>query len=57
MLYELIVIWETGEKENAIYHSEKEANEHGAGYEMAFGKQIAYWYVRKCNKPVLNLGR
>ena len=47
MKYELVVIWETGEKEVHAYVTEKEAREAGNGYKMAFGNQISWMGIRK----------
>jgi len=42
MGYELIVIWETGEKNIYKCQTEEEAEKAEKGFNMAFGKQI-YW--------------
>lgn len=42
MKYELIIIWETGEKETCTYNSKEEAEKIEAGYKMAFGNQLQY---------------
>lgn len=46
MKYELIVVWESGEKEVTEHASEEKANSAGAGMKMAFGNQISWWGVR-----------
>jgi len=38
-MYKLIILWEGGEREEALYATEKEAEK---GYYTAFGKQI-FW--------------
>lgn len=43
--YELVVVWETGEKEVFEYDTEKDANTAGEGMEKAFGRQL-WWCVR-----------
>lgn len=47
MKYILIILWESGEKEEYSYTTEAEAKEREAGYKMAFGKQISYTAIRK----------
>lgn len=43
MKYILIVVWESGEKEEHAYNTKEQAEKAGAGYKTAFGKQIS-WY-------------
>ena len=50
MKYELIVIWETGEKEIFGYATEEEAQVAGNGYSVAFGNQVAWVGIRKVTK-------
>lgn len=45
--FELVVIWETGEKEVHAYATEEEARTAGNGYKMAFGNQISWIGTRK----------
>lgn len=40
--YELIVIWDTGEKTTEQYNTEEEAREIEAGFYMAFGRQVQW---------------
>ena len=47
MAYELVVIWETGEKEIYEYNSEDKAIEASEGMRVALGNQIAWAGVRK----------
>lgn len=42
MKYRLLIVWDTGEKEENFYNTEDEAKEIEAGYKMAFGNQIAF---------------
>ena len=42
MKYELIVIWETGEREVFEYDSEKEAREACNDFRMIFGNQVTW---------------
>jgi LAS superfamily LD-carboxypeptidase LdcB len=45
--YELVIIWETGERETATYNTREEAEEHENGYFMAFGNQISFMCVNQ----------
>lgn len=45
--YELIVIWETGEKEVYAYATEEEAEAAGDGYKTVFGNQISWTGTRR----------
>lgn len=47
MRYELIVIWETGDKEVHSYKSKEKAKEADKGYKMAFGNQISWTGIRE----------
>ncbi len=47
LAFELVVIWETGEKEVHAYATEEEARAAGDGYKMAFGNQISWTGTRK----------
>ena len=42
IMYELIVIWDTGEKTTERYYTRAEALEIEAGFYRAFGKQIQW---------------
>lgn len=46
-MYELIVIWEDGDKEVHGYTTEEEAQERARGFKMAFGNQIQWCGVRR----------
>lgn len=46
-MYELIVIWTSGEKEIHEFQSREQACETGDGYKMAFGTQIEWVGVRE----------
>ena len=46
-MFELIVIWSTGEKDVYSYNSREEAETAGNGMKMAFGNQISWCGVRK----------
>ena len=46
-MFELIVIWDTGEKEIDEYKTEQDARNAGEGYKMAFGRQIQWCGVRR----------
>lgn len=41
-MWKLIVIFEDGTREEALYSTEKEAEEAEKGYHMAFGSQV-FW--------------
>lgn len=44
--YELVVIWDTGEKQIYPCSTEAEAEQGGQNMKMAFGKQIAWYGTR-----------
>lgn len=46
-MYELIIVWATGEKEAHGYETEDKAKEIEAGYKMAFGNQIAFTCINR----------
>lgn len=46
-MYQLVVIWQTGEKETHVYKTCERAEYIAAGYERAFGNQIFYIYVQR----------
>ena len=52
MNYELVVGWETGEKEIHAYATEEGARVAGNGYKMAFGNQISWTGTRKVADPL-----
>ena len=41
-MYQLIIIWDDGQKEEAFYETREEAERIRDGYQMAFGKQINF---------------
>lgn len=45
--YELVIIWDTGEKEVIPYSTEDKAKEIERGYHRAFGKQIQWTGIRE----------
>lgn len=47
MKYELVIIWDTGEKQTFGYDTEDKAKEIEAGYRIAFGNQIAFTCINK----------
>ena len=47
--YELIVIWDTGEKTTEQYNTEAEAREIEDGFYRAFGKQIQWTGINEVN--------
>lgn len=47
MRYELVVIWETGEKEIYAYATREKAEETSANMKKVFGNQIAWTGVRE----------
>lgn len=46
-MYELVIIWETGEKEVYPFKTEEQAEQGGRNMRKAFGKQIEWYGVRK----------
>lgn len=48
--YELIYIWESGEKETAIYNSKRKAQEIEKGLKNVFGKQIIFTCINEVMK-------
>lgn len=46
MKYELIIIWETGEKETYKYNSYEEAKQGADNMKMCFGKQIVWTGIK-----------
>jgi len=49
-MWELIVIWDDGQKDVMAYCTEKEAEEAGKGYRMAFGRQISWIGIRRAKE-------
>lgn len=47
MKFELVVIWETGEKDIFEYENEREAEQAGANMTKAFGRQISWVGTRQ----------
>ena len=47
MKYRLLIVWDTGEKEENFYSTEEEAREIEAGFKMAFGNQIVFTCIDK----------
>ena len=46
MKYELVVIWETGEKEVHKYNNLEDAKEAENSFRMAFGNQVSWTGIR-----------
>ena len=46
-MWELVIIWASGEKEVVEYDSRQRATQGGRNYEMAFGTQVSWWCVRE----------
>lgn len=46
-MFELVVIWETGEKEIYTYRTEERAERAGREMKKVFGNQIAWTGTRK----------
>lgn len=42
MKVELVIVWETGEKESLFYNTREEAETIERGYHTVFGNQIAF---------------
>ena len=47
MKWRLLVIWDTGEKEENFYETEEQAMEIEAGFKMAFGSQIVFTCIER----------
>ena len=47
MIYELVIVWETGDKDIFEYSSRDDAEESMRGFKVAFGEQITWCGVRK----------
>ena len=47
MKWRLLVIWDTGEKEENLYETEEQAMEIEAGFKMAFGAQIVFTCIER----------
>ena len=49
MLYEAVIVWETGDKEKEVhcYNTREEAENAVEGYKMAFGQQVRWAGVRE----------
>ena len=45
-MFELVVIWENGEKDIFTYQTREKAEKAGQGMQTALGKQIAFYCVR-----------
>lgn len=41
-MYELIILWETGEKETHLFDTLEEAEQGAHNMKMAFGRQVAW---------------
>lgn len=46
-MFELVVIWYTGEKEQHKYNSKLQAESAERGYHKAFGNQVTYTYIKE----------
>ena len=46
-MYELVIVWASGETEVYEYEGRKAAENAGRGYRMAFGTQVAWYGVRR----------
>lgn len=45
--YNLIVVWDTGEKEVFPYETEEEAERAEKGYKTAFGNQVSFTCINR----------
>lgn len=50
MKYKLIILWETGEREEYTYETKETAIEAQKGYRMAFGNQISWTAIDATNQ-------
>ena len=55
MMYELIVIWDTHEKDVHVFTSEEAAKNAEKGMKKAFGKQIEFTCINKRSITFLTL--
>lgn len=46
-MFELVVIWSSGEKDIYEYQTEERAEAAGKGMKLAFGNQIAWFGTRR----------
>lgn len=46
-MFELVVVWETGDRDVYKYDSRDSAERHGRDMKMALGDQIAWYGIRK----------
>ena len=46
-MFELVIIWSTGEKEVYGYDTEARAEDAGQNMKMVFGNQISWYGVRR----------
>lgn len=46
-MYELVIIWETGEQERHTYATREDAEKIEAGYVSAFGSQVVFTCVNE----------
>ena len=46
MIYELVIIWENGEKSIEEFKNEEEAHKAANNYKMAFGHQVTWTGIR-----------
>ena len=46
-MFELVVIWQSGDRDVYSYTTREAAEKAGSGMKMALGNQIAWWCVRK----------
>lgn len=49
-MYELVVVWGTGEMDIYKYNTEEEAENAGRDMKMVFGGQISWYGTRRCAK-------
>lgn len=46
-LYELVIVWNTGDKDIYEYDTEEEAEQAGRNMQFVFGKQVEWYGTRK----------
>ena len=47
VMWELVVIWDSGEKQVFKHDTEEDAEKGGRNMKMAFGNQIQWWGTRR----------
>lgn len=46
-MYELVIVWQAGEKDFFKYNTREEAERAGENFKIAFGNQVEWYGVRR----------